>query len=83
MAHISDSRQFVNPEDITPDALNQRFRRLYENHDRMDYTTTNPDGAREGKRGEFILLLSGGTYYIEVNVDSGTVWRGVALSNTP
>ena len=63
------------------------LRDLYNNLYNMPTTTTNPDGARRGRYGDFLLLTTGGVNYIEVcvstGIDGGTVWRGVALSDTP
>lgn len=63
------------------------LRRLYNNLYNMPTTTTNPDGTRRGRYGDFILLTTGGTNYLEVctstGVNGGTQWRGVALSDTP
>ena len=49
----------------------------------MDFTTTNPDGARKGNKGDAVLLQSGANYYLEVNVDSSTTWRGAQLTDAP
>ena len=48
----------------------------------INLTTVNPDGVVKGNAGDIVLLLSGGTYYLEVCA-GGTVWLGEALSNTP
>ena len=83
MPSLKDIAQFLRTEDITPDKLNIRFRKLFDSHNTLEYVTTNPDGVRTAKQGYAVLLLSGGNYYLEVNVDSGTTWRGVNLTNTP
>ena len=36
MGEIADTRQFVSQKDVTPDALNQRFRRLYNAVNRLE-----------------------------------------------
>ncbi len=59
------------------------FRQIYENFHRLQVVTVNPDGVRSGKRGDMILLQAGGTSYLEINTDSGTTWRGIALADTP
>ena len=59
------------------------LRQIYENMHRLQVVTTNPDGTRNGKKGDMVLLQTGGTSYLEVNTDSLTTWRGVALSDTP
>ena len=63
------------------------FRDLWNNMYNMPTSQVNPDGVRRGKYGNFLLLTTGGNSYLEVcvsqGVDGGTVWRGVALSDTP
>ena len=49
----------------------------------MDITTTNPDGNTTGDVGDAVLYNNSGTYYYEINVDGGTTWVGVALTDTP
>lgn len=48
----------------------------------LSITTVNPDGAVSGNAGDMVLLLSGGTYYLEICA-GGTVWKGEAFSDTP
>lgn len=59
------------------------IRQIYENLHRLQVVTSNPDGSRNGKKGDMVLLQTGGTSYLEINTDSLTTWRGVALSDTP
>ena len=66
-----------------PPELQHYLRSIYENFHRLPVTTTNPDGVRNGKKGDMVLLITGGSYYLEINVDSLQTWRGVALTNTP
>ena len=68
-----------------PLAEQQYFTEIYNNFNLLEVTETNPDGNRNGKYGQIILLKSGGNYYVEICVSSpnGTVWRGVVLSDTP
>jgi len=49
----------------------------------LDIVTTNPDGSATGEVGDMLLFNNSGTYYLEINVDGSTTWRGVALSDTP
>ena len=49
----------------------------------MNIKTTNPDGSDSGNVGDMVLFNNGGTYYLEVNVDGSTTWRGVLLTDTP
>jgi len=66
-----------------PPELQHYLRSIYENFHRLPVTTTNPDGSRRGKKGDMVLLQTGGNSYIEVNSDSSTTWLGILLSNTP
>ena len=49
----------------------------------LNIVTSNPDGTTRGKVGDMLLLSTGGTYYLEINVDNSTTWRGEELTNTP
>jgi len=65
--------------------LNETLEQLWDvTNGRYNLTlvTSNPDGTTKGNAGDMVLLLSGGTYYLEVCA-GGTVWFGEALSNTP
>lgn len=66
-----------------PPELQHYLRSIYENFHRLPVTTTNPDGSRRGKKGDMVLLQTGGNSYIEINSDSSTTWLGVILTNTP
>lgn len=59
------------------------FRQIYENYNRLEVVTTNPDGARNGKKGDMLLLQTGGNSYLEINSASSNVWLGVLLQDTP
>jgi hypothetical protein len=59
------------------------FKQIYDNFHRLQVVTVNPDGVRSGKKGDMVLLQTGGNSYLEINSDSGTTWLGVLLSNTP
>lgn len=67
-------------------AINENFRRLWElvnGRYNLTVTTTNPDGSLSGEVGDMLLLNDSGTYYIEINTDGSTEWRGTLLSDTP
>ena len=59
------------------------FKQIYDNFHRLQVETVNPDGIRSGKKGDMILLQTGGISYLQINTDSLKTWRGVALSDTP
>lgn len=59
------------------------LREISANIHRLDVVTTNPDGSRVGKKGDMILLQTGGKHYLEINTDSSTTWHGEELSDTP
>lgn len=71
------------PLSTLPPELQHYLESIYVNFHRIPVTTTNPDGSRNGKRGDMVLLQTGGTSYLEINSDSSTTWRGVALTDTP
>ena len=59
------------------------FQKIYENMNNLTEVTTNPDGTTKGKKGDMLLLYTGGLYYLEINTDGSTTWRGVQLTNIP
>jgi len=66
--------------------INENFERIWDvtnGRYNLNIMTTNPDGSVDGDVGDMILLYIGGNYYLEINVDGGTIWRGVQLTNTP
>ncbi len=50
---------------------------------RLEVTTVNPDGSRRGKKGDMVLLQTGGKHYLEINTDSSTTWHGEELTDVP
>lgn len=59
------------------------LRQIYENFHRLQVMTSTPNGTRTGKKGDMILLQTGGNSYLEINTDSSTTWKGVILTETP
>ena len=49
----------------------------------LDVVTVNPDGNTKGDTGDMLLYNNSGTFYLEINTNSTTVWRGVQLTDTP
>lgn len=49
----------------------------------LPVVTSKPDGSRNGTAGEMLIFNSSGTFYLTVNIDSGTVWSGVQLLPLP
>ena len=66
-----------------PVSLQHYLGRIFNHLGRIEVTETNPDGSRNGKKGEILLLQTGGSNYIEVNTDGSTTWEGTVLSDTP
>ena len=71
------------PPPIKDVSILHYFNQIYANFHRLQVVTTNPDGTRNGKKGDMILLQTGGSSYLEINSDSSTTWLGILLSNTP
>ena len=46
------------------------------------YTTTNPNGNIEAKRGRMALYYDASDYFIYMNLDGSTTWKGVKLTET-
>ena len=84
---IADNIPAPPPLKDLPSELQHYLRSIYENLHRLPVVTANPDGSRRGKKGDMVLLnvdsVAGDTFYLEVNVDSSTMWSGVQLTNTP
>ena len=59
------------------------LRQVYENLHRLQVVTTTPSGSRNGKRGDMVLLQTGGSSYLMINTDSSTTWLGEQLSIVP
>ncbi len=77
---ISTSAPYTNQ---TVEELNYN-RELYDNEGIIEFVTTNPDGSRTGRKGETVILYTGGKYYLETCVTgSTTYWRGIELTDTP
>ena len=72
-----------SPPPIKDPTIAHYFKQIYDNFHRLQVVTTNPDGVRNGKKGDMVLLQTGGNHYIEINTDSSTQWRGVSLLDTP
>ena len=63
--------------------LDRDVKTLFDWVSNLEVVTTNPDGARYAGKGEAVLLITGGNYYLEVNVDGANIWRGIQLQNLP
>ncbi len=68
---------------IKNNKIDRDVKTLFDYISRLEVVTTNPDGSRNGKKGETVLLQTGGNSYVEVNTDGATTWRGVILTDTP
>ena len=66
-----------------PQAEQHYLKEIYDNFHKLEVVTTNPDGSRNGKKGEMLLLQTGGNSYLEINSDGSNTWLGVQLTNTP
>ena len=64
-------------------AVDEEFDAVEKLARRIPVVTTNPDGAKRGKKGDVVLLDISGTFHLEVNTDSSTQWRGAALTDIP
>ena len=61
-----------------PVSLQIYLQEIKDNFHRLEVVTTNPDGLRNGKRGDQLLLQIDGSSYITVNTDSSTTWLSYA-----
>jgi len=56
---------------------------IKDNLNNLEILTSNPDGSRKAKAGDSVIFNNSGTYYLEFNIDGGTTWKGIQLSDTP
>lgn len=61
-------------------ALQHYLQEIYVNLHRLEVVSSIPDTTRSGKKGDMVLYISGATYRLYINVDSGTSWKYAALS---
>ena len=52
---------------------------IYQNLHRLEVVSSIPDTLRSGKKGDVVLYISGATYRLYINVDSGTSWKYTTL----
>ena len=64
-------------------SLQHYLKQIYDNFHKLEVTEDNPDGSRNGKKGECLILQTGGNSYLECNTDGSTTWLGVILTDTP
>lgn len=83
IASIGFADKIPSPPRIDDLVIRDYFQKIYDNLHRLEVVTTNPDGSRNGKKGDMLLLNSGEIYYLEINTNSGTVWSGIQLQNLP
>lgn len=88
VAAIADNIPSPPPLATLPSELQHYLKSIQENLHRLAVVTTNPDGVRNGKKGDMVLLevdggAAGDKFYLEVNVDSSKQWSGVQLLNLP
>ena len=65
----------IKPEDGS--RITEEFRDIYELRNRLEVTTTAPNGSRKGIIGDIILYNSAGTFSLWVNTTSLTVWQQI------
>ncbi len=73
------------PPPIQDKDVRTYLKTLYDNYNQLEVVIVNPDGARNGRYGDMVILSTGGNYYLEVCMSSpdGTVWRGTQLTDLP
>lgn len=67
-----------------PVQAQQYFKILYDNHNKFEVVTTDPNGSRRGNYGDMVIYkdIVGGTWFICVCISTpnGTVWKEVQIS---
>ena len=48
---------------------------VWQNINRPEVVTSDPNGSRKGKKGEMVLFNNSGTFTLEVNTDGDTTWQ--------
>lgn len=63
------------------------LRKIEDNWMNLPVVTTAPNGSRQGRIGDMVLLSTGGNYHLEVNISTGssggTSWVGEQLTVVP
>ena len=80
---FSDRISSPPPLDESLVIVQHYFQEIYQNLHRLQVVTSNPDGSRQGKKGDQLQLQTGGNIYHCENSDSSTTWRCVQLTDTP
>jgi len=57
--------------------LTQYMKQLYDNHNKLDVVTTDPNGNRIGKVGDIVIYNNSGVYTINVNTDGDKAWSAL------
>lgn len=83
LATVTMADNITSPPPMPDPTIALYFQEIYENFHRLQVVTTNPDGTRNGKKGDMVLLQTGGNTFLEINTNSSTQWRGILLSDTP
>ncbi len=62
------------PSDI-PVQTQQYLFNIWQNMNRPEVVTSDPNGSRKGKKGDLVLFNNSGTFSLEVNTTGSTVWQ--------
>ena len=68
----------INSPPPLPDTevtLQQYLFEIWQNMNRPEIITTNPNGSRSGKVGDLISFNDSGTYKLFINTTGSTVWQ--------
>ena len=82
---IAMAGQISSPPPLPDESAAEQhyFNEIFRNWNRLETVTSNPDGSRNGKKGDMLHLQTGGNYYHCENIDSSTTWRCVNLTDIP
>lgn len=65
-----------------PPAEQHYFQTLYDNWNKLEETTTNPNGNRLGKKGDIVLYKAPYIlYYFSINIDGAYHWWAVEITD--
>ena len=73
------------PTRDVPHETQRYLRSIYDNFHKPPVTEDNPNGSRQGDKGELIIYDNSGTFKLCINVDDGggTTWRCTSSLSAP
>lgn len=73
------------PPPLQDGSTRKYLRTLYDNYNQLEIVTTNPNGSRNGRRGDMVLYVGATQSVVSICVSSpdGTQWLSSLLTIVP